>query len=103
MDILDHDAYVLPIEQLRMRDIALVGGQHDSLGAMLSQVAEAGVRVPGGSGTTARAYRDFLTQKGLSGQIARRLDNLDVDHVMALAAAGNEIRQWILDTPLQPA
>src|SRR5260363_176044 len=90
MDILDHDAYVLPFEQLRMRDIASVGGKNASLGEMISQLAEAGVRLPGGFATTARAYRDFLRQKGLSAQIARRLDNLDVDHVMALAAAGNK-------------
>src|SRR5260363_244534 len=103
MDILDHDAYVLPFEQLRMRDIASVGGKNASLGEMISQLAEAGVRVPGGCATTARAYRDFLRQKGLSAQSARRLDDLDVDHVIALAAAGSEIRQWILDIPLQPA
>src|SRR5260363_279580 len=103
MDILDHDAYVLPFEQLRMRDIASVAGKNASLGEMISQLAEAGVRVPGGFATTARAFRDFLRQKGLSAQIARRLDNLNVDHVMALDTAGNEIRQWILDTPLQPA
>ncbi len=103
MSTLNHDAYVLPFEQLRMRDMASVGGKNASLGEMISQLAQAGVQVPGGFATTARAYQDFLRQNNLDARIARRLENLDVDNVTVLAAAGNEIRQWIIDTPLQPA
>ncbi len=34
-------------------------------------------------------------------RIARRLETLNIDDVKALAEAGQEIRQWIIDAPLQ--
>jgi pyruvate,water dikinase len=52
--------YVAPFENLRMTDVESVGGKNASLGEMISQLAEAGVRVPGGFATTADAFRDFL-------------------------------------------
>jgi pyruvate,water dikinase len=66
---------------------------------MISQLADTGVRVPGGLATTAHAYRIFLAQSGLDEKSNAALDALDVDDVNALARAGAEIRQWVLDTP----
>ena len=96
--------YVVSFENLRMTDVESVGGKNASLGEMISQLAHAGVRVPGGFATTAQAFRDFLSHsdgKGpaLADRIADRLATLDIDDVRALAAAGAEIRQWIIDTP----
>ncbi len=98
--------YVASFEQLRMTDVESVGGKNASLGEMISQLAGAGVRVPGGFATTALAFRDFLNHAPDGGQtladrIAARLESLDVDDVRALAQAGAEIRQWIIDTPFQ--
>ncbi|MDB5763557.1 MAG: ppsA [Herminiimonas sp.] len=100
-------AYVAPFENLRMTDVDSVGGKNASLGEMISQLAGAGVRVPGGFATTAQAFRDFLaystgTGPTLAQRIADRLAALDTDDVRALAQAGAEIRQWIVDTPFQP-
>ncbi|WP_075111699.1 phosphoenolpyruvate synthase [Noviherbaspirillum massiliense] len=100
-------AYVVSFEQLRMTDVDSVGGKNASLGEMISQLAEAGVRVPGGFATTAQAFRDFLAHspdKGatLGQRIADRLASLNIDDVRALAEAGAEIRKWIIDTPFQP-
>jgi pyruvate,water dikinase len=104
-----HDAlaYVASFEHLRMTDVESVGGKNASLGEMISQLAEAGVRVPGGFATTAHAFRDFLSHSidggaSLADRIATRLETLNVDDVRALAAAGAEIRKWIIDTPFQP-
>jgi pyruvate,water dikinase len=99
--------YVAPFEQLRMTDVESVGGKNASLGEMISQLAEAGVRVPGGFATTADAFRDFLRHSADGGpslgqRIALRLENLNIDDTRALAAAGAEIRQWIVETPFQP-
>jgi len=103
--------YVASFENLRMTDVESVGGKNASLGEMISQLASAGVRVPGGFATTADAFRDFLEYSADGGQgganslaqrIATRLEGLDVDDVRSLAAAGAEIRQWIVDTPFQP-
>src|SRR5690625_6375532 len=92
-------SYVIPFEELRMTDVEIVGGKNASLGEMISQLSDAGVRVPGGFATTADAFRDFLKTTGLDQRIAERLAQLNVDDVRELAAAGAEIRQWILDTP----
>jgi len=99
--------YVASFEDLRMTDVESVGGKNASLGEMISQLAGAGVRVPTGFATTADAFRDFLDHSvdggaSLGERIARRLDNLDVDDVRSLAAAGAEIRGWIVETPFQP-
>ena len=94
--------YVISFEHLRMTDVDKVGGKNASLGEMISQLSGTGVRVPGGFATTAKAYRDFLAHGGLADRINAELDRLDVDDVNALVATGAKIRQWIIDTPLQP-
>ncbi len=104
----DKDAvYVASFEHLRMTDVESVGGKNASLGEMISQLAEAGVRVPGGFATTAQAFRDFLSYSANGGlplaeRIAQRLVGLNIDDVRSLAQAGAEIRQWIVETPFQP-
>ncbi|CDG83413.1 phosphoenolpyruvate synthase [Janthinobacterium agaricidamnosum] len=99
--------YVASFENLRMTDVESVGGKNASLGEMISQLAGAGVRVPGGFATTAQAFRDFLSYNPNGGaplaqRIADRLEGLNIDDVRALAQAGAEIRQWIVETPFQP-
>ncbi|MEZ2720963.1 phosphoenolpyruvate synthase [Paenalcaligenes hominis] len=96
-------SYVLPFETLRMSDVETVGGKNASLGEMISQLANAGVRVPGGFATTAEAFREFLKADGLDKRIEARLTTFDPDDVRALAEAGAQIRQWIIDTPFPPA
>ena len=95
--------YVLWYEELGMNDVGRVGGKNASLGEMISNLANAGVQVPGGFATTAYAFNEFLEQSGLNERIHQTLDSLDVDDVDALAKTGAEIRQWIIDTPFQPA
>ncbi|MEE9929375.1 phosphoenolpyruvate synthase [Microvirgula aerodenitrificans] len=91
--------YVVWFDKLRMTDVEHVGGKNASLGEMISQLAESGVRVPGGFATTAQAYRDFLAHNGLSDRINETLAKLDVDDVTELARVGKQIRQLIVDTP----
>ena len=93
-------SYVVSFEQLRMSDVDSVGGKNASLGEMISQLADAGVRVPGGFATTAQAFRDFLSGTGLDARIATRLSTLNPEDVRELAIAGSEIRQWIVEAPL---
>jgi len=96
-------ALVVPLEQLRMTDVEVVGGKNASLGEMISQLAASGVRVPGGFATTAHAFREFLRHGGLTERIGSRLAALRIDDVKALAAAGAEIRGWIVAAPWPPA
>ena len=82
-----------------MTDVDRVGGKNASLGELLSQLTEAGIRVPDGFATTAEAFRIFLKESGLEERIHARLETLDVDDVKALAEAGAEIRGWIEAAP----
>ncbi|MHC8321446.1 phosphoenolpyruvate synthase [Pseudomonas sp. GB2N2] len=89
--------YVVSLDKLGKHDVEHVGGKNASLGEMISNLAGAGVSVPGGFATTAQAYRDFLELSGLNEQIHAALDALDVDDVNSLAKTGAQIRQWIME------
>lgn len=95
--------YVLWYQELGMGDVNLVGGKNASLGEMISNLANAGVQVPGGFATTSYAFNEFLEQSGVNQKIYDILATLDVDDVNALAKVGAQIRQWVIDTPFQPA
>lgn len=85
---------------LRMQDIERVGGKNASLGEMISQLANAGVRVPDGFATTAAAFKAFLAQDGLGDRINSALDKLNADDVEALAVCGRQIREWVVKAKL---
>ncbi|HEX4583655.1 MAG TPA: phosphoenolpyruvate synthase, partial [Burkholderiaceae bacterium] len=87
--------YVIPFERLRNSDVPRVGGKNASLGEMLSQLTAGGIRVPDGFATTADAFREFLSSNGLTQRIARRLQQLDVEDLAALEAAGRQVRSWV--------
>ena len=95
------NADVLWLHELRLTDLAQVGGKNSSLGEMIGQLAHLGVSVPGGFATTADAFRRFIAHNDLSQRIFDRLATLDVEDVDALVAAGGEIRGWVIDAPLQ--
>ncbi len=97
------EQYVVSLEHLGKDDVEHVGGKNASLGELISNLANAGVTVPGGFATTAYAYREFLEESGLNERIHKVLDELDVDDVNALAEAGAKIRQWVIDQPFQQA
>src|SRR5687767_2948042 len=92
--------YVAWLKDLRMADLALVGGKNASLGEMIGTLSAAGVQVPGGFATTAKAFDAFLAAGGLGERIAARIGKLDLDNIDALAACGAEIRGWIAEAPL---
>jgi pyruvate,water dikinase len=91
--------YIIPFENLKNKDVELVGGKNASIGEMISGLASLGVSVPGGFATTSHAYRDFLVQGGLDERIRTALATLDVDDVERLAVVGKQIRGWMMDTP----
>jgi pyruvate,water dikinase len=88
--------------ELGMNDVEHVGGKNASLGEMISNLANAGVVVPDGFATTADAYRAFLKHNDLEAHINSALNALDVNDTQALATVGKEIRQRVMDAPLQP-
>ena len=93
---------VLWLKDLRLTDLAQVGGKNSSLGEMIGQLADLGVSVPGGFATTAEAFKDFIAHNDLHARIYDKLATVDVEDVAALTKAGAEIRGWVMDAPLQP-
>ena len=87
------------LKDLRMADLPRVGGKNASLGEMIGGLSQAGVRVPGGYATTARAFEAFLAADGLDRRIADRIKTLDPGDVEALAKCGAELREWIERAP----
>ena len=93
---------IVRFEELCMNDVERVGGKNASLGEMIGNLSNLGVSVPAGYATTADAFRTFLSQSGIDEKIHNRLDSLDIDDVNALAAAGADIRRWVVETPFTP-
>ena len=88
--------YIRRFSELGMGDVPLVGGKNASLGEMYCALSAHGVKVPNGFATTTAAYRHFYEHNDLVGRITDALAALDVEDVVALAATGKQIRDWIL-------
>ncbi|NAX49139.1 phosphoenolpyruvate synthase [Photobacterium halotolerans] len=87
-------------DALSMNDVDKVGGKNASLGEMVANLANAGVKVPNGYATTSYAFNQFLEANNLNDRIYDLLDTLDVDDVNALKQAGDTIRKWVYEAPL---
>ncbi|BDU39784.1 phosphoenolpyruvate synthase [Vibrio nigripulchritudo SFn27] len=86
-------------DALSMNDVDKVGGKNASLGEMVANLANAGVKVPNGYATTSFAFNQFLESGGLNERIYALLETLDVDDVQALKSTGETIRNWVLEHP----
>jgi pyruvate,water dikinase len=77
---------------IRLGDVALVGGKNASLGELYAVLSEEGVNVPNGFALTAQAYRDALAAAwdGLHG-LLDGLDKRRIDLLAERAAAAREI------------
>ncbi|MDF2152859.1 phosphoenolpyruvate synthase [Vibrio sp. CAU 1672] len=80
--------------ELHAKDVSLVGGKNASLGEMLSQLSETGIRVPDGFATSAQLFRDYLEQNNLNGPINGWLNQMNSGEI-SLAEAGRQIRASI--------
>ena len=89
------------LDQLGINDIDSVGGKNASLGEMIQNLGNLGVNVPGGFATTSDAYRGFLEHENLGNRINDLLDKLDVDDLDELSKTGKQIRDWLMNVPLQ--
>lgn len=91
---------IIDLKNVGMSDVESVGGKNASLGEMIKHLSSLGVDVPGGFATTADSFRQFLKQANIENKINALLIELDVDDVNALAKAGKQVRQWVLDADL---
>ncbi len=92
-------ALVLPLTEVGIADISLVGGKNASLGEMIQQLKPKGVKVPNGFATTAYAYRYFIQAAGLEAKLREIFADLDVEDVNNLRQCGKQARYLMLQTP----
>ncbi len=91
--------YILPFEQCRQEDLALVGGKCASLGSML----QAGAPVPPGFAITTAAYRSLLEADGVGEAIHALLTQMRPDDLASTEATSQALRTLIEETPIPRA
>jgi pyruvate,water dikinase len=82
---------VLPLAEVRLDDEGLVGGKAANLGELLA----AGFSVPPGFVVTAEAFLLSMERGGVRAQLAERSLAADVDDPQALAAASQELQEYV--------
>jgi pyruvate,water dikinase len=87
--------YVRWFSDIRVSDVALVGGKNASLGELYATLSQEGVRVPNGFALTAAAYRDALTAAKAWEPLHRLLDSLDKSDTNSLAKCAAEAREIV--------
>ncbi|WP_160715593.1 phosphoenolpyruvate synthase [Chitinophaga solisilvae] len=89
---------VLPLEEVGMEAIALVGGKSASLGEMIRGLKSTGVKIPAGFAITTKAYYEFIQRSGLEQFIKEQIGQIDYNNITSLRKAGKKIRQAISST-----
>jgi len=84
------------LNQVGLEHLEEVGGKNASLGELIRSLGSAGVRVPGGFATTAKAFQEFIAHNQIGQKINELLINLDTDDVKELAKVGGEIRSLVV-------
>jgi pyruvate,water dikinase len=95
----DTEDLILDLARVSSRDVARVGGKNASLGEMLQNLQQAGIRVPGGFATTAAAYWHFIDANELRGRIDAELEAF-AEGGKELAAAGSAVRRLVREADL---
>jgi len=87
--------YIRWFKDLRVTDVALVGGKNSSLGELYTAFPPGAVKVPNGFAVTAAAYRDAVTEAGAWAPLHKLLDDLDKTNVTQLAERAAKAREVI--------
>jgi len=86
--------------ELRIKDVPIVGGKNASLGEMYQKLSNQGINVPYGFATTSNAYNYFLEKSGLKNRLKEILKGLNTHNVKDLMIRGKKAREEILKTEL---
>jgi pyruvate,water dikinase len=92
--------FVKWFEDLTIGDVPSVGGKNASLGEMIRNLGQKGVRVPSGFAITAYAYKYMIEKAGIDVKIREILTGLNTHDVTDLAVRGQQIRNLIKSTPI---
>ncbi len=84
--------------QLRNKDVSIVGGKNASLGEMYQKITKKGINIPNGFATSADAYKIFMSKTNLKKEIRKILKGLDTHNINDLMKRGAIVRKMILET-----
>ncbi len=93
--------YIRWLEELSSTDVSIVGGKNASLGEMVRELKNRGIRVPDGFAITAETYGEFLRANNLTKQIQAQLGKLRSGK-QSLEKVGQSIRQLFLHADFSP-
>lgn len=89
--------YIKYFENIAITDIKSVGGKNASLGEMIQQLTEKGIRVPMGFAITADAYWHYLRENNLIEHMKTMMNDLDdIRNLTQLQTVGAKIRKLII-------
>lgn len=83
--------FIRRFDELGRADVGVAGGK----GANLGEMARAGLPVPSGFVITIDAYRRFYEASGIAGEVASRLERLDVDDPVQLRRMAESLQELI--------
>ena len=92
--------FVKWFEDISIGDVPSVGGKNASLGEMIRNLGQKGVRVPSGFAVTAYAYKYMIEKAGIDKKIRQILSDLDTHDMKNIAERGQKIRDLIKNTPI---
>src|SRR5436189_988162 len=89
--------YIKFFEEININDISSVGGKNASLGEMITQLTQQGIRIPTGFAITADAYWYYLNENKILEKIKFLIHQLsDIHNITQLQKIGSEIRKLII-------
>lgn len=97
---MNKQTFIKFFDELRIKDVPMVGGKNASLGEMYQKLSSQNINVPFGFATTASAYNYFMEKSGLKNKIREILKDLNTHSVQNLMTRGEKVRQEILKTDL---
>jgi pyruvate,water dikinase len=97
------DPYVRWFSDLRVSDVASVGGKNSSLGELYQHLMPAGIRVPDGFAVTAQAYQSTLRESDWA-KLHSLLDNITKDSktVANVHEVAKQCRDVVYNAALSP-
>ncbi len=87
--------FLANLHEVGLNDLDKVGGKNASLGEMLQNLSQLGIRIPGGFIITVAAYRHFIRENKLDESIHSIINNINFDDIESLRRGGLQVRQLI--------
>ncbi|MFA5075279.1 MAG: phosphoenolpyruvate synthase [Candidatus Babeliales bacterium] len=87
--------FIKKFKDVNLKDLNLVGGKNASLGEMIQQLGNKGIKIPHGFAITSDAYWFFLEKNNLKEKIKNLLSRIDLKKLDEFVVICHEIRSLI--------